>query len=32
MPSEPAVTVFLKTDLVQMPVFLTYGGYLELTK
>ena len=25
IPSEPAVTVFLKTELVQTPVFVTYG-------
>ena len=30
--SEPSVTVFQKTDLVQTPVFITYGGYLELTE
>ena len=29
--SEPAVTVLLKTDLVQTPVFITYGRYLEPT-
>ena len=27
---EPAATVFLKTDLVQTPVLVTYGRYLEL--
>ena len=32
IPSEPATTVFLKTHLVQMPVFITYGGYLELSE
>ena len=32
IPSEPAVTVFLKTDLVQTPVFVTYGRYLEPTE
>jgi len=32
IPSEPAATVFLKTDWVQMPVFITYGGYLEPTE
>ena len=32
MPSESAATVFLKTDLVQMPIIITYGGYLEPTE
>ena len=32
IPSGPAVTVFLKTDLVQTPVFVTYSRYLELTE
>ena len=27
--SETAVTVFLKTDLVRTPVFVTYSRYLE---
>ena len=31
IPSEPAVTAFLNTDLFQKPVFLTYGRYLEPT-
>ena len=30
--SEPAATVFLKIDLAQTPVFITYGRYLELTE
>ena len=32
IPTEPAVTVFLKPDLVQTPVVVTYGRYLELTE
>ena len=32
IPSEPGTTVFLKTYLAQMPVFVTYGGYLELSE
>ena len=31
-PSEPVVTEYLKTDLVPTPVFVAYGGYLELTE
>ena len=31
-PSEPVVTEYLKTDLVHTPVFVAYGGYLELTE
>ena len=30
--SEPVVTEYLKTDLVHTPVFVAYGGYLELTE
>ena len=30
--SEPAATIFLKANLVQMPVFVTYSRYLELTE
>ena len=30
--SEPAVTEYLKTDLVHTPVLIAYGGYLELTE
>ena len=32
IPSEPAVTVFLNTNLFQKPVFITYGRYLEPTE
>ena len=32
IPSEPAATVFLKTDFVQTPVFISYNKYLELTE
>ena len=31
-PSEQVVTEYLKTDLVQTPVFVAYGGYLEPTE
>ena len=30
--SEPTAPFFLKIDLVQTPVFITYGRYLELTE
>ena len=30
--SEPVATVYLKTYLVDMPVFVAYGGYLEPTE